>query len=154
VNIRAKSSVIGEIPANVVRVFIDNDLIRIPQPLAAVPNVVGRHAEVEPPKPKTPRTASFKVPDMARTESASEVSMLPRVIEVVVRITTARVMSDPSAIAVDVRSIRVAWLIAKIAVFLSRIRITSPLRCVRAGSEKSRSAARRLIVLFMRCLPG
>jgi len=51
--------------------------------------------------------------------------MLPRVIEVVVRITTARVLSDPSAIAVDVRSIRVTWLIAKIAVFLSRMRITS-----------------------------
>lgn len=54
---------------------------------------------------------------MARTETARETSVLPRMIQMVMGIITASVMAYPTIIlGVDVRSVRMSGLIAEIAV--------------------------------------
>jgi hypothetical protein len=54
---------------------------------------------------------------MARAKAAREVSVLPRMIDMVVGIILAGVMTDPLT-TVDVRRVRVAWLVGIITVFL------------------------------------
>jgi hypothetical protein len=51
--------------------------------------------------------------------------MLPRIIEMVVRIITAGLMPDPLIAAIDVRGVRVPGLVAIIAVFLRGAPCTS-----------------------------
>lgn len=124
-NIGPQPHVIGQIPAHVVRVVIDDDIIRIPEPVAAIADIVGSHAEVEPAKPETVGSSSRKVPDMPRTEPASEVSVLPRMIEVVVRITPSCVMAHPPVARVNVRNVRVTRRVAKVSVLLNGMRIAA-----------------------------
>jgi hypothetical protein len=50
---------------------------------------------------------------MAAAEPASETAMLPRMIDVVMLVATARIMTYPLVIVMDVRSFRVIGLIAK-----------------------------------------
>jgi hypothetical protein len=54
---------------------------------------------------------------MVRAEPAREVPVLPRTIEMVVRIIAAGVMPDPFAVRMNVRGIWVSRLVAEIAVF-------------------------------------
>jgi hypothetical protein len=101
----------------VIGILIDDDLVGVPEPAIAKGDVVWGDAKEEAAKPKTRRAASCKVPDMVGAESPSEVSVLPRMIKMVVSIVPAGVMPHP-LITIDVRGVRVAWLIGVIAVFL------------------------------------
>jgi len=56
VNVGAKPYVIRQIPSDVVRIFVDHDLIRIPEPVTAEAEVIRGDAEVEPAEPETART--------------------------------------------------------------------------------------------------
>src|SRR5271170_6800823 len=107
VDVRSEALVVGQIPADVIRVVINYDLIRIPQPAVAESDVVRGHAEIETTEPEPARAAATEVPYMVRAESAGEVAVLPRMIHVVVRIIRAGVMPDPSLALVDVRRIGV-----------------------------------------------
>jgi hypothetical protein len=59
---------------------------------------------------------------MARAEAAREVSVLPRMIDMVMRIILARVVPDPLITFIDVRNVWVAGLVAVIPVFLGGMR--------------------------------
>ena len=85
-NVCSNPRVISEVPSVVVRVLIDDDLIRIPEPAINKRIVVGRHAEVEAIEPETLSVPSGQAEDVAWPETARESPMLPRVIEVIVRI--------------------------------------------------------------------
>lgn len=52
VDIGAKPDVIGKVPANVIRVVINDDLIVSPVPIAAVFIIIGSDAEVETTEPE------------------------------------------------------------------------------------------------------
>lgn len=58
VNVGAEARVVGEVPADVIGIVVDHDVIRSPVPVAAVVEVVGRYAEVESAKPETTRAAA------------------------------------------------------------------------------------------------
>ena len=58
VDVGAQPDVIGEIPANVIRVFIDYDLIGVPVPAIAVTDVVRSHTKIETAKPEAAWSAS------------------------------------------------------------------------------------------------
>jgi hypothetical protein len=117
VNVNPKPHVIGEVPADVIRILINHDLVRTPEPVIAKAIVVWGNAKVEAAKPEALPVPSFKPKDMVGTEAAREVSMLPRMIEMVVRIITTGVMPDPLIARIDVRGVRVPGLVAIIAVF-------------------------------------
>ena len=91
----AQSGVIGQVPTRMVRVLVNHDLVRVPEPVVAEVDVIGSHEEVETAKPKPIRSPSRKAPNMVFAKTARESSMLPRVIEVIVRIVRPRVVPDP-----------------------------------------------------------
>jgi hypothetical protein len=113
-DVGAQPHVIGEIPADVIRVFIDYDLIRVPVPVIAVTNVVGSHTKIETAEPKPAWSASRKMPYMAFAKATGKATVLPRMTEMVVWVIAPRVVSNPLiSSCVNVGRLRVTRLIRK-----------------------------------------
>ena len=85
-DVRPQSRVIGEIPADVVRVFVDDDLVRIPEPAIHKRVVLWSHAEVEAIEPEALARTSCQPEYVTRSKAAGKPSVLPWMIEVIVRI--------------------------------------------------------------------
>jgi len=112
VNIDAESHVISEVPADVIGVIVDDDVVAIPEPVATVANVKRRYAEVIAAKPEATGASAAEAPYETRTESTLEVAVLPSVIEVEAVFVPSPVMPNPPPILMDVRGVRMAFLIA------------------------------------------
>lgn len=112
-DVGAEANVVGKVPAVVVGVFVDNDIVTVPEPVAAEADVVGGDAEIESAEPKAIRAASAEVPDMAAAEAASKVAVLPGMVEVVVDIVMAGIVTDPFAVGVNVRHVGMASLVVE-----------------------------------------
>src|SRR5208283_5263331 len=93
--ISTEPHVIGQIPADVVGVLVDDDVVGVPQPAVAVHHVRGCDAPVPTIEPEAPRAAASQVPHMAAAKAAGEPAMLPRLIHVVADIVMAGVMANP-----------------------------------------------------------
>ena len=52
VDVGAEPGVVGEVPAGVVRIFVDDDLVGVPKPAVNIAKVVRSYAEVEASKPE------------------------------------------------------------------------------------------------------
>ena len=111
VDVGAEANVVGEVPTDVVGVFVDDDLVAVPEPTVAEADVIGSDAEIEATEPEAGRTAAGEMPDMAAAKAAGEMAMLPRMIEMIVRIVGAGVMANPLAVVVYVRRFGMARLI-------------------------------------------
>ncbi len=111
-NVSAQTHVISEIPAIVVGVFIDDNVVPVPKPAATVVQIKRRDAEVEAAKPEAARTTSGETPMVTAAEAAGEAAMLPGVIEVEAGIIASGVVSNPLAVVVDVRGLGMAFFIA------------------------------------------
>lgn len=94
-----------------VRVFIYNDLVGPPIPVVAEAVVGGKDAEGEAAEPEAFAIAAFNTPDVLGAEACGEVAVGPGMIDVVVRIILARVMANPFAVGVDVRSVRMTGFV-------------------------------------------
>ena len=116
-DVGSEASVVGEVPAGVVGVFVDDDLIAGPQPAVAVGVVIGRDAEVEASEPEARWTSASEMPDVAGAEARSEVAVLPGMVEVVMRIAGAGVVAYPMLL-IDMGCVGVAGLVNEVAVFL------------------------------------
>jgi hypothetical protein len=103
VNVNAQPDVIGQVPANMIRVLIDHNLIRIPTPVITVAVVGWSNAEVEAAKPESFPVSSCQPPDMVTAKATPEPPMLPGMVEVVSGVTAAGVMPDPLAVPVNLR---------------------------------------------------
>ena len=57
-DVSPKPRIVGQIPAIVIGIFVDDDRIGIPKPIAAVADVDRRHAEVEAIEPESRRTSA------------------------------------------------------------------------------------------------
>src|ERR1700761_5307052 len=131
-HVDTKPFVIGKVPAGVVRIFIDHDVVSIPVPAIAVRQVVRRNAEVETAKPEARWSPSMKMPDVAGSETPGKVAVLPGVIEVVMRVIWPGIMADPVPL-IDMRCVGVSRLVLKIA-----------MRCsIRRSVERFRPTFRR-----------
>ena len=115
-HVRAQPDVIREIPANMVWIFIDHDVVAVPEPIAAIDNVVWGDAEEEASKPETARPAALNPEDMAFTKTAPETSVRPRVIKAVVGIISARIMSNPLVVGVDVGHVGMSGLVFEVVI--------------------------------------
>ena len=128
-NVSAESHVVSEIPAVVVGILIDDDVIAIPEPVATVANVIRSHAEIEAAEPEAVGAASSQMPDVAAAEAARKASVLPGMIKVIVSIVGASAMANPFAIGMDVRRIRMSGLVVEVR--RRRRRVRSRSRAVR-----------------------
>jgi hypothetical protein len=111
VAVGAEADVVGEVPANVVGIFEDGDLVSGPVPIVAKGVISRRDAEIEAAEPETRPIAAGDTPNVAAAEAAGEVAVLPGMIEVIVRIILAGVVADPLAVGVDVRSFGMALFV-------------------------------------------
>src|SRR5579863_8932709 len=94
-HIGSQADVIREIPARMVRIVVDDDIVRVPEPAVAVPHVIGRNAPVPVVEPESPRAAAAQMPYMARAEAAAKAAMLPGMVQMKVRVVAAGVVADP-----------------------------------------------------------
>ena len=117
-NVSAQPDVVSQVPAIVIRVLVDHDIVTIPEPVITEVVVVGGNAEVETTKPETLPVSSSEPKDMAAAESTGKASVFPRMVEVVMGVTTAGIVSDPLVVCVNVGSFRMSPLVCKVVVFL------------------------------------
>jgi hypothetical protein len=89
VNVGAQPHIIGEVPSDVVGVFVNHDVVAVPIPAIGICKVKRSYAEVKAAKPETSRVATLDVPAVP-----------------------APVMTDPLAIAVDVGSFGMIVVVA------------------------------------------
>jgi hypothetical protein len=143
VDVGAEPHVIGQVPSVVVGVFVDDDLIRIPEPAVAETNVIRRYAEVKAAEPETRRASTDEMPGVTAAKATGKAAVLPRMIEVVVGIVAAGVVTYPLIVRVNVRSVRMPGLVAKCGVLGRRM----PVAFYRSWTVGGDVAA----TSFMRC---
>ena len=97
-----------QVPANVVRVVINYHLVAVPGPIVTVSVVRSGNAEIEAAEPEAVASSASQMPNVAAANSACKAPMLPRVIEVVAGVSTARIVANPFAVVVDVGSFGVS----------------------------------------------
>ena len=153
VDVGAEPGVVGQVPAVVVGIFVDDDGIAVPIPVVGVVVVVGSYAEIEAAEPKALAVSSTKVIDVAAAKAAGEAAVFPGMIEMIVRVAATGIMADPSAIVVDVRRIRMTLPIAEGASVVLRVAFRAAiirtatlgaaiLRAVRWGASRGRRTVR------------
>jgi len=107
VNVGAEAGVVGKVPAGVVGVVINDDVVGVPEPAVGVVEVIGGDAEVEAIEEEAAAVSAAETVDIAGAEVAGEVSVGPGLVEVVVVL--AAVVPDPLAVVVNVGGIGMAW---------------------------------------------
>ena len=118
VNVSAQPHVVGQIPADMIRVVIDHDLIAVPQPVATKANIVGSDTKVEPTEPEAAGTAAGEPPNMALSQFPRKAPMLEWMIQVIVRIIGTTVVANPLvARCMNVRCFGMAGLVGECLVF-------------------------------------
>jgi hypothetical protein len=102
----------------VVGIFVDDDLVGAPIPIAAEAVVCGGDAKGEAAEPEAFAIAAFDAPLMAGAEAAGEAAMFPGMIKVIVGIIVAGAVADPRIVGVNVRSFGMAMLVGVFRGFL------------------------------------
>jgi hypothetical protein len=129
-----------------IRIFINDDRIGIPIPVADIDIVERRHAEKVVVEPETLPAASLEMVDVARPESSGKPAMLKRVIDVKPRVVPACVVPNPFAIGVDVGRIGMAGLVGH-SVFRRRV-LWRPMGALRSVRRKIHTADARVPAQF------
>jgi len=111
VAVGAEADVVGEVPAVVVGIFEDGDLVSGPVPIVAKGVISRSDAEIGAAEPETRPIAAGDAPNVAAAEAAGEAAVFPGMIKVIVGIIAAGVMTDPLAVGMDVRSFGMALFV-------------------------------------------
>jgi hypothetical protein len=112
--VRPQTNVVSQIPAYMIGIVIEHDVIAVPEPVAAVTHIVRRYREVKTAEPEARRSATYESPYVLSTDRLGKMTMFPGMVEVIVRIATAGVVSDPLVSrGVHVRSLGMALLVSK-----------------------------------------
>ena len=113
VDICSQPRVVRQVPSWIVRVLVEHDVIVVPHPAVGIFEVIRRNAEVEAAEPEAVAAATFYAIDVIPANFPTEMSVLPGMIETVVRIIAASHVADPAIpFCVNVRRFRMAFLIA------------------------------------------
>jgi len=113
VNVGAQPDVVGKVPAVVVGVVVDHDVIIIPIPVIAIADVEGGDAEIVSAEPEAAGTTAPQTPDMAAPDSKRKVAVLPGMVEVEAGIIVSVIVAYPVIVGMNMRSFGVAGLIAE-----------------------------------------
>ena len=144
VAVGAEADVVGEIPAVVVGIFEDGDLVSGPVPIVAKGVISRRDAEIEASEPETRPIAAGDAPNVAAAEATGEAAVFPGMIEVIVGIIAAGVMTDPLAVGMDVRSFGMALFVG---VFCRRRLFAA--RCVVRSLVRNSLGGRRAVTRYV-----
>jgi len=113
VAIGAKPHVVRQIPTIMVRIRVNHDVVRVPEPVRAGIVVIRCDTEVEAAEPKTVSRSTSKAIDVATPDFARETPVLERMVQMVVGIVGTSVMTNPLIIVrVNVRRGRMSSLVA------------------------------------------
>ena len=121
-DIGAEPDVVGQVPAVVVGIFVNHDIVAIPEPIAAIAEVEGGYAETKTAEPEAVRASAAKMPHMAAAEAAGEVSVLKGMIEMIVNVAAAGVVANPLAVVMDVGSVGMPRFVVEMRGRLRRMR--------------------------------
>ena len=110
-HVDTKPGVVGEIPAEVVGVIVDDDVIVIPIPAVYVSQVERGDAEEICAESEAVWTTTSQSPDVTRANSF-KVSMFPGAVKVKPGIAASGSVSNPFAIFVDMRGFGVSFAVA------------------------------------------
>src|SRR6202158_3059814 len=69
-DVGSEPDVIGEVPADMIGIVIDDDVVRIPEPVVTEINVEWSYGEVETADPEAAGTTAFKPPHTSGADSA------------------------------------------------------------------------------------
>jgi hypothetical protein len=97
----------------VVGVFVNHHVVAVPIPGIAVGKVKRCHAEVEAAKPETTGIAALYAPPVSTAEATIKAAVLPGMVEMETSVIASRVVTDPFAVVVDVRGLRMAVAVPK-----------------------------------------
>jgi hypothetical protein len=116
VSIDSQPNVIGQVPAVMVGVGIDHDVVAIPEPVVGIVIVVRRNLGEEAADVESVAVPTVKAPDVLLTDPARKASVFPRMIEMIVGIVASGIVSHPLIVfRVDVRGFGMTLLIAEAA---------------------------------------
>jgi len=101
-NVGAKPYVVGQVPANVVWIVVDDDLVAVPQPAVAESDVRCGYVPGPAVEPEPRRPASTNAPNMAGAKAACEPPMLERVVHMIAGVITAGIVTHPGLAVIDV----------------------------------------------------
>jgi hypothetical protein len=111
-DVHPQPGVVRQIPADVVGIVVNRDRIAVPEPAVDEGVIPGCDAEEETIEPE-PVSVSAPQPVLV-PEPAGETPVLIRMIEVVVSVATAGIVSDPPAVVVNVRRVGMPRLVTKV----------------------------------------
>lgn len=104
-NVGAQPHIVGEVPSYVIGVFVDHDVIAVPIPAVAIGKVKRGDTEVEAAKPETAGITTLDAPPVCAAETAFKAAVLPGVVDAESVVIPSRVVTNPFAAVVDVRSL-------------------------------------------------
>src|SRR5690242_9749408 len=114
VAISTQPDVIRQVIAGMVGIVIEDNVIRVPEPIPTISKVCRRNAEERTAKPETVRSATFQPVDAAWTNFCRKAAMLPDVINAITGVVAAGLMPDPPVVfCMNVRRFRMAVFIAE-----------------------------------------
>jgi len=116
VDVGAEARVVGQVVAGIIGIFVDDDVVRVPEPAVHEADVIGRDAPVPVVEPEAAGATAAEAPAMRGAKAAVPMAVLPGVVEVVMRVVGATIVTDP-VVAVDMGHIGVARLVGVVAVF-------------------------------------
>ena len=121
VDVRSEPDVVRQVPARVVGIVIDHDVVAVPDPIVGVDNIIWRDGEEKSANIESIHPPTMQPPYMVRPDASSEMAMFPWMIQMVVRIGATGVVSHPLIIlSVHMRSFRVVRLIIELSVLILR----------------------------------
>src|ERR1700691_2913812 len=139
----SQPDVVRQVPAVMIGIFVDHDIVGIPEPVIAVAYIVRRHRKIESTEPEAARASALNVKHVALAKAAGKMSVLPGMIKMVVRVILPGIMPHPFVTArMDVWRRRVSFFID---VRLGLLRSASLLRrCDVRGRSFSRRCRCRM----------
>jgi len=102
-NVRTETHVVSEVPADVIGILVDHDLVAAPIPIRYEAKVRVGHAEIKPAEPEAAGASAGEAPDVRGTEAAGEMAVRPRMIEMKAGIVAAGVVTYPDIAASGLR---------------------------------------------------
>src|SRR5579862_3470916 len=97
-HIGAEPHVVGKVPAVMVRIGIEHNIVAVPEPAVYKIVIVGSNLEEEAAEFKSVPVSATKPEYMIRADWTGKMSMLPWAINMIVGIVSAAVVADPPVV--------------------------------------------------------
>jgi hypothetical protein len=140
----AEPDVVGQIPAVVIGILVDRDVVTVPVPVIAVVIVVGRDLEIRALEPEALAVPSLEAVNVVGAEAEGEASVLPGTINAVVRIVATGIVADPlSIVRMDVGSVGMLGVIAEGGTLVAGLALLRVFTAILAAGLSARGTIRR-----------